>query len=46
MGSRHTSRFNSSTHAMVARLIGEFHPDCIVIEGLETKGGTSPPGLL
>ena len=31
---------------MVACLIGKFHSDCIVIEGLETKEGTSPPGLL
>lgn len=31
---------------MVACLIGKFHPDCVVIEGLETKEGTSPPGPL
>ena len=46
MGAQHTPRLNSSTHAMIRRLIHEFHPDCVVIEGLETKEGTSPPGPL
>ncbi len=46
IGTQHGTRLDSPSHQLIEQVIDRFHPDCIVIEGSETRMGWSHMGLL
>ncbi|MCH2182343.1 MAG: hypothetical protein MK108_10090 [Mariniblastus sp.] len=46
IGTQHGTRLDSPSHQLIEQVIDGFQPDCIVIEGSETRMGRSHPGLL
>ena len=46
LGTQHGTRLDSPSHQLIEQVIDRFRPDCIVIEGSETRMGWSHFGLL
>lgn len=46
LGTRHGIRLDSPSHRLIEEVIQAYQPDCVVIEGSETRMGKSHPGLL
>ncbi|MDG2186057.1 MAG: hypothetical protein P8K79_10290 [Mariniblastus sp.] len=46
LGTRHGIRLHSPSHRLIEQVIQAYQPDCVVIEGSETRMGKSHPGLL
>ena len=46
LGTRHGIRLHSPSHRLIEEVIKGFQPDCLIIEGSETRMGKSHSGLL
>lgn len=46
LGTRHGIQLDSPSHRLIKDAITKFHPNCVVIEGSESRRGPNDPGLL